>query len=138
MAVSTTKVKEGTECRQCCAFCDKLIEPRSCIEMDCPFLYTYENEKNGRSYMGCLQKVFGVEIDVELFKRAERTRAGFGGVKAAREPLPQCPMKVERSYESKGAAFECVNAKFFDTSDLDPGGYRAFDLRVGLPQESDA
>jgi hypothetical protein len=134
MAVRT-KVEQATECRQCCGFCDKLIEPRSCIEMDCPFLYTYENEKTGRQYMGCLQKVFAVEIDVGLFKHAERTRAGFGGVKATREPLPMCPMSVERSYEGNGPAYECVNPKFFDASDLDPGGYRALDLRAGLIEE---
>jgi hypothetical protein len=122
-------VDEATECRQCCAFCDKTIEPRGCVEMGCPFLYTYEDERSGRHYMGCLQKVFGVEIDVELFEKAERTRLGFGGVKAMRAPLPMCPFTVERSYEGSGDAFECVNARFFDATDIGPGSYRAFDLR---------
>ncbi len=76
-----------------------MIEPRGCIEMDCPFLYTYEGEGGGHRYMGCLQKVFAVEIDVDMFERAERTRAGFGGIKASREPLAMCPFTVERSYE---------------------------------------
>jgi hypothetical protein len=123
------KTTEATECRQCCAFCDKTIEPRGCIEMNCPFLYTYEDEGTGRSYMGCLQKVFGVEIDVDMFHKAERTRAGYGGVKAVREPMPMCPFSVERSYEGTGGAFDCVNPRFFDASESDPGGYRAFDLR---------
>jgi hypothetical protein len=123
------KTTEATECRQCCAFCDKTIEPRGCIEMNCPFLYTYEDDASGRSYMGCLNKVFGVEIDIDMFQRAERTRAGYGGVKAAREPLPMCPFSVERSYEGTGAAFDCVNQRFYDASESDPGGYRAFDLR---------
>jgi hypothetical protein len=79
--------------------------------------------------MGCLQKVFGVEIDVELFRKAERTRAGYGGVKAMREPLPMCPFSVEKSYEAEGPAFDCVNPRFFDAADGEPGGYRAFDLR---------
>ena len=123
------KTTQQTECRQCCAFCDKTIEPRGCIEMGCPFLYTYQDEAGGRSYMGCLQKVFAVEIDVALFYKAERTRAGYGGVKAVREPLPMCPFTVERSYEGDGAAFECVNPRFFYATESDPGGYRAFDLR---------
>ena len=80
-------VDEATECRQCCAFCDKTVHPRGCIEMDCPFLYTYGDERSGTRYMGCLQKVFGVEIDVDLFERAERTRHGLrwreGGARAA-------------------------------------------------------
>jgi len=123
------KTKEATECRQCCAFCDKTIHPRGCIEADCPFLYTYEDEQTGRQYMGCLQKVFGVEIDVEMFRKAERTRAGYGGVKAMREPLPMCPFSVEKSYEAEGPAFDCVNPRFFDAADGEPGCYRAFDLR---------
>jgi hypothetical protein len=128
MAVRS-KTTQHTECRQCCAFCDKTIEPRGCIEMNCPFLYEYHDERSGRRYMGCIQKVFGVEIDVELFEKAERTRLGFGGVKAVREPLPMCPFSVERSYEGTGAAFDCVNPRFFDAAESDPGGYRAFDLR---------
>ena len=123
------KTIEQAECRQCCAFCDKTVHPRGCIEADCQFLYTYEDEKSGRRYMGCLQKVFGVEIDVDLFQKAERTRAGYGGVKAMREPLPICPFTVERSYEGDGPAFDCVNPRFFDAADGEPGGYRAFDLR---------
>jgi hypothetical protein len=123
------KTTQQTECRRCCTFCDKTIEPRGCIEMNCPFLYTYEDESSGRSYMGCLQKVFGVEIDVDMFRKAERTRQGYGGVKAVREPLPMCPFTVERSYEGDGAAFDCVNPRFFDATESDPGGYRAFDLR---------
>jgi hypothetical protein len=127
MAVRT--VDEATECRQCCAFCDKVVQPRGCVEMGCPFLYTYEDERSGRRYMGCLQKVFGVEIDVDLFERAERTRYGFGGIKAMRAPLPMCPFSVDRSYEGSGGAFECVNPRFFDAPDTGPGSYRAFDLR---------
>ena len=123
------KTKHATECRQCCAFCDKTVHPRGCIEAECPFLYTYEDEKNGRQYMGCLQKVFAAEIDVDLFERAERTRHGYGGVKAVRAPLPMCPFSVERSYEGSGAAFDCVNRRFFDVADTVPGSYRAFDLR---------
>jgi len=97
--------------------------------MNCPFLYSYEDEKSGNRYMGCLQKVFGVEINVDLFEKAERTRQGFGGVKAMREPLPMCPFVVERSYEGSGDAFDCVNPRFFDAGDGGPGGYRALDLR---------
>jgi hypothetical protein len=120
---------ESTECRQCCTFCDKVVNPSGCVEMGCPFLYTYEDERSGRRYMGCLQKVFGVEIDVDVFEQAERTRLGFGGVKAVKEPLPMCPFTVERSYEGSGGAFECVNRRFFDVTDTGPGSYRAFDLR---------
>ena len=124
-----TQRSSAGECRQCRTFCDKLVNPAGCLEMGCKFLYTYEDDVSGRSYMGCLQKVFGVEIDVDMFRKAERTRQGYGGVKAVREPLPMCPFSVERSYEGTGAAFDCVNPRFFDATESDPGGYRAFDLR---------
>ena len=52
--------------------------------------------------MGCMNKVFKVEIDQELFEQAERTRHGFGGVKLTGVPLPQCRTSVERAYDGGG------------------------------------
>ena len=101
MAVGA-KTREATECRQCCTFCDKMIEPRGCIEMSCPFLYTYEDERTDHRYMGCLQKVFAVEIDVDMFEKAERTRQGFGGIKAAREPLRDVPLHGRALLRGRG------------------------------------
>lgn len=113
------------ECRQCGVWCDKMIEPRGCLEIGCKFLYTYDDELSGNRYMGCLNKVFKVEIDVDLFERMERTKAGYGGVKMTGAPLPQCPFTVERSYELEGPAYECVNPRFADCTE----SVRAFDLR---------
>jgi len=79
--------------------------------------------------MGCVQKVFATEIDVELFEEAERTRLGFGGVKMSGLPLPQCRTNVERAYDGYTEAFECVNPAFLAKPEVeDPG----FDLRDGL------
>ena len=58
--------------------------------------------------MGCLNKVFRVEIDMAVFREAERTRLGFGGVKMTGAPLPQCKTSVERAYDGYGDAFTCV------------------------------
>ena len=82
--------------------------------------------------MGCMNKVFRGEIDVELFRAAERTRHGFGGVKMTGLPLPQCRSSVERAYDGFGDAFDCVNPRFFDCTDEGPEGLRAFDLRNAL------
>ena len=121
---------QATECRQCCAFCDKTIEPRGCIEVELPVpLHVRGREVRAASYMGCLQKVFAVEIDVDLFQKAERTRAGYGGVKAMREPLPMCPFSVERSYEGDGRRVRLRQPALLRRADGEPGGYRAFDLR---------
>ena len=126
--------EEGTqagECRQCRTFCDKLIEPRGCLEMRCPYLYSYVDPLTGSRFMGCMQKVFRAEIDLELFELAERT-GGFGGIKMTGEPLPQCQFRVEPAYEGAGPAYDCVNPRFFDCTDAGPEGLRAFDLRNTL------
>lgn len=125
---------EGTragECRQCRTFCDKLIEPRGCVEMGCPYLYSYTDELSGRRYLGCLQKVFGCEIDVDAFEAAERG-SGYGGIKMTGLPLPHCQFAVEPSYEGEGPAYECVNPRFFDCTDAGPRGLRVADLRDAL------
>ena len=122
---------ETAECRQCCAFCDRVLLPSGCIESGCQYLYLYDDETSGRRYMGCLNKVFKVEIDLELFREAERTRHGFGGVKLTGSPIPQCRTSVERAYHGGGDAFCCVNPDFFDEP-ADDASAAGFDLRNGL------
>jgi hypothetical protein len=117
------------ECRQCRAFCDKLIEPKGCIEMGCSYLYSYEDANTGQRFMGCMNKVFAAEIDMDMFILAEAGRGSFGGIKMTGEPLPQCQFTVERAYEGDGPAYECVNRRFFDCTDTHPEAIRAFDLR---------
>ena len=121
---------ETSECRQCCSFCDRVLLPSGCLESACPYLYLYDDETSGRRFMGCLNKVFKVEIDVELFRETERTRHGFGGVKLTGAPTPRCRTSVERAYHGCGDAFECVNPRFFDDPDHEPAP--EFDLRNGL------
>ena len=55
MTVTRTEVGE---CRQCRSFCDKMVEPRGCIELGCRFLYSYVDRFNGQQYVGCMQEVF--------------------------------------------------------------------------------
>jgi hypothetical protein len=117
------------ECRRCATFCDRVIHPASCVAAGCSYLYAYDDPLTGRRYMGCLQKVFATEIDVELFEQAERSRTGFGAVKLAAAPLRRCEFSVERAFDGPG---QCVNRRFFDWPDSGPDGVRAFDLRDGL------
>lgn len=112
------------ECRRCRTFCDKLIEPADCVAVNCRFLWSYVDGPTGRRYMGCVQKVFRGEIDIQLFEAAER-EGGFGGIKMSGAPLPQCRTHVEPAVEGEGPAHTCVNPAFFDA---DSG----FDLRDGL------
>jgi hypothetical protein len=119
------------ECRQCQTFCDKLVEPRGCLELRCCYLYSYFDESTGNRYMGCMRKVFKGEIDVEAFEAAERD-GGYGGLKMTGDPLPHCQFKIEPAYEGDGPDFECVNPRFFDCTDAGSEGLRVFDLRDAL------
>jgi hypothetical protein len=133
MGRRTVRRAEANECRRCAAFCDRVIAPATCVAADCPNLYAYDDPLSGRRYMGCVQGVFATEIDVELFAEAERTRAGFGSVRMAREPLAHCVFSVEQAYESDGGPdFRCVNRRFFDWPDQASDAIRAFDLRSRL------
>lgn len=96
-------------CRQCPVSCERVVHPAGCVESGCSRLYSYE--RHGRTWMGCLEGVFGVEIDLEGFRRMQRTAAGFGGLRAAREPLAICRSAVERTFEHRGAT-HCVNPDF--------------------------
>lgn len=120
----------ANECRRCSTFCDRVIAPSACIEQECPFLYAYDDPLSGRRFMGCVHKVFATEIDVELFREAERTRAGFGTVRLAGYPLARCAFEVEQARE--GRADPCVHPRFFDWPDAGRDAIRAFDLRDGL------
>jgi hypothetical protein len=119
------------ECRKCRSFCDKLIEPSGCLAIGCRYLYSYEDVRTGARYMGCMNKVFSAEIDLDLFLLAERA-GGYGGIKMTGEPLPQCQFTVEKAYEGEGPAYECVNKPFFDANHQGPESIRAFDLRNAL------
>jgi hypothetical protein len=122
---------EVSECRRCSIYCDRVIRPATCVAADCPSLYQYDDELSGRRYMGCLHKVFSVEIDVELFRAAERTRLGYGAVKLAGPPLRRCEFSVEQAFPAR-AHEPCVNARFFDLPEAAPDAIRAFDLRDRL------
>ena len=121
---------KANECRQCSTYCDRVIAPATCVATGCPYLYAYDDPLSGRRYMGCLQQVFATEIDVEMFREAERTRQGFGSVRLAAAPLERCRFTVEQAYDGRGLeAYRCVNKRFFDWPDGGRDAVRAFDLR---------
>jgi hypothetical protein len=120
---------EANECRRCSTFCDRVIAPATCIANRCPNLYAYDDPLSGRRFMGCVQKVFSAELDVELFQQAERTRHGFGTVRLANPPLARCRFSVEQAHEGRSEGQRCVNPRFFDWPDAGADGIRAFDLR---------
>jgi hypothetical protein len=101
--------QDEVECRRCDVHCDKVVHPGSCVERNCPFLYAFEEV--GRTYVGCMQKVFDVEIDLALLLEAE-ARDGFGAVRANKRPLPMCDVEVEACYEAREGELGCLNPEF--------------------------
>ena len=71
----------------------------------------YSYERDGRTWVGCLEGVYRVEIDLEGLRRLQRTAAGFGSLRASREPLPMCRSTIERTFEHRGVE-PCVNPDF--------------------------
>ena len=104
--------QDEVECRRCVVHCDKVVYPAACVDRACPFLYAYED--HGHTYIGCMQKVFDVEIDLDLLREAQARQEGFGAVKAKRKPLPMCRVEVESCYASRSDALGCVNPEFFE------------------------
>jgi hypothetical protein len=106
------RVQDEVACSHCAVHCEKVVYPGACIRMACPFVYAYEAW--GHTYMGCLQKVFDVEIDLELLEAAESGRAGFGAVRARRAPLPMCEVEVVETYANREDELGCRNPEFHE------------------------
>jgi hypothetical protein len=103
--------QDEVECRRCAVHCDKVVYPAACLDRACPFVYAYE--EFGHTYMGCMQKIFEVEIDLDLLSVAERRRRdGFGAVRATRHPLPMCKAEVESCYSGRTDELGCLNPEF--------------------------
>jgi hypothetical protein len=106
------RVQDEVECRRCAVHCEKVVHPGACLSRGCPFVYAYEAW--GRTYMGCMQKVFDVEIDLALLEEAESERGGFGAVRARRAPLPMCEVEVIPCYGSREDELGCRNPEFHE------------------------
>jgi hypothetical protein len=104
--------QDETECRRCSVHCDKVVYPAACLSRACPFVYAYE--EFGRTYIGCMQKVYDVEIDLDLLREAQGRRGGFGAVKTVRRPLPMCKAEVSSCYEHRADELGCLNPEFFE------------------------
>src|SRR5262249_34032324 len=105
--------QDELECRRCDVHCDKVVYPSACVDRACPFVYAFE--EFGHTYIGCMQKVYDVEIDLEMLREAEARREGFGGMRATRAPLPMCRVEVEECYGStRSGERGCVNPEFHE------------------------
>jgi hypothetical protein len=106
------RVQDEVECRHCEVHCEKVVHPGGCLRTGCPFVYAYEAW--GHTYMGCMQKIFDVEIDLDLLQAAEAGRTGFGAVRARRAPLPMCEAEVVPCFGSREDELGCRNPEFHE------------------------
>jgi hypothetical protein len=102
--------QDETECRRCGVHCDKVVYPAACLARSCPFVYAYQ--ELGHTYIGCMQKVYDVEIDLDALQEAQARKGGFGAVKTVRQPLPMCKAEVASCYENRADKLGCVNPEF--------------------------
>src|SRR2546423_14971338 len=123
----TLRPQDDVECRACGVHCDKVVYPSACIERSCPFVYAYE--EHGHTFMGCMQRVYEVEIDLAMVRAAEARRAGFGAVKAMRNPLPMCQAEIESCYEQRTGELGCINPELNEL----PAGSPTFPGVAPLP-----
>jgi hypothetical protein len=114
--------QDEVECRRCEVHCDKVVYPAACVETRCPFLYAYEGW--GSTWIGCMQKVFDVELDLDLVVEAERD-GGFGAVRAVRRALPLCRVEVDACYCGREDELGCVNPEFHELPEERPS-FRVF------------
>ena len=124
--------QDETECRRCGVHCDKVVYPAACVERSCPFLYAYREW--GHTYIGCMQKIYDVEIDLDLLREAQGRKGGFGPVRASRKPLPMCRVEVASCYEHRTGELGCVNPEF---SEL-PRGKPAFRVFARIDSAADS
>jgi hypothetical protein len=106
--------QDEVECRRCGVHCDKVVYPAACLERSCPFAYAYEEW--GRTFVGCMQRVYDVEIDLAVLQAAQGRGGGFGAVRARRQPLPMCHAEVVRCYDSRDDQLGCLNPEFHELS----------------------
>ena len=102
--------QDEMECRRCEVHCDKVVYPGACLSRGCPFVYSYEGW--GHTYVGCMQKIYDVEIDLDLLREAEAQQPGFGAIRAMRRPIPMCKAEIESTYVSRSETTGCVNPEF--------------------------
>jgi hypothetical protein len=110
--------QDEAECRLCEVHCEKVVYPAACLHRSCPFVYAYE--EHGHTYMGCLQRIYEAEIDVELMLEAEKSREGFGAVRALRRPLPMCRSAVQTTFAHRGTELGCLNPEFGELPEGSP------------------
>ena len=60
------------ECRRCGVICERIVYPVHCLRSHCRYVYAFEDGES--TYFGCIERVFGVEIDLAAFEAEPAAR----------------------------------------------------------------
>lgn len=108
-------IDREASCRRCRVYCDWVVDPLGCL--GCSRLYAYD-AKDGRRYVGCVEGVHLAELELQVLEASVEEGRAFGGVRAARLPLPICSATVDPAYPQRLPEIGCVNPEFHEP----PGG----------------
>ena len=114
------------ECRQCRSFCDKMVEPRGCVEMRLPLPLQLRRPAHRHPVR---------RLHAGGLRRQGRARGGAGAGwlrrrQDDRRAAAALPVLGRAGLRGRAApAYDCVNRRFFDCADDGAEGLRAFDLR---------
>lgn len=101
--------RERTECHRCGVVCEWVVRPAHCLRSECRNVYAHED--GGRTFFGCIERIFCVELDLE--PHLNRTRGdAYGALKAQRPPRAECNMVLEEAYSFKYSWKACSNPLF--------------------------
>lgn len=97
------------ECRACGVVCERVVRPAQCLRSGCRYVYAYED--GSTTYFGCVEKIFGAELDIAPF-HSNPARDVYGALKIRRDPLPECRAQVEQAYGFRYTWQGCHNPIF--------------------------
>lgn len=98
-------------CRACPVRCERVVYPASCVATSCARLYAHRQD--GVTWIGCVDKVFTAEVDVDALRAAEAEHPGFGALRADGAPREECTAAIDRTFPHRHRG-SCTNPSFRD------------------------
>lgn len=117
---------DGGSCRLCPVRCERVVYPGACVAQACPRLYAHRD--GDVTWLGCVDKIFGAEVDAERLAQVEAAHPGFGALVADRRPHDFCPAAIDRTFPAR-ADGPCRNPSFTEGLPDAPDGREPLRIR---------
>lgn len=76
--------------------CERVVYPSHCVQTNCPRLYAHVDD--GVTWIGCIDKVFVTEVDVDRLMQQDTVHPGFGALRAEGVPRAECKAAIDRTF----------------------------------------